>query len=96
MKKDIEPGEELYSVAAGRFPLAPWKLKRVSDFLEGLEGFRGVHFVEDGRSLLFFDGLNNAKIARNLIEAQGNDAGRNICLWRIADDGVPEFVEGAE
>ena len=47
-------------------------------------------------TLLFFESLNDAKVARNVIRAEGGAAGDNICLWRITGDGVPEFVGGAD
>ena len=93
--RKLMPGDEIYSVAIGAMPLAPWKMKRVVDFLSDLEGMVAVH-PEGDRNLLFFDTLNHAKAARTLIEAEGNKGGTNICLFRIGADGVPEFVEGAD
>lgn len=93
--RKLMPGDEIYSVAIGAMPLAPWKMKRVVDFLSDLEGMVAVH-PEGDRNLLFFDTLNHAKAGRNLIEAEGNKCGTNICLFRIGADGVPEFVEGAD
>lgn len=90
---ELKPGEELYSVAAGDLPLAPWKLRPIGGFLKTLDGFRAMHPVPTGGTLLFFDAEQNAKVARNRLEAEGNGCGRNICKWNVANDGVPEFDE---
>lgn len=97
MRRDdlFSPGTELYSVAVGALPFLPWRRRYAVDRLSSLAGFAAIHPMGSA-TLLFFESLNDAKVARNVIRAEGGAAGDNICLWRITGDGVPEFVGGAD
>lgn len=70
---------KLWAVGSGE--VKPW-IKASRDavkYIKGLDGFRGVHIVpNDGRTMWLFDTLNNAKIARNLMESQGIVCGKHI------------------
>ncbi len=62
-------------------------MKRVKELLDGLEGLIAVtpHYPEG--TLLYFETLNQAKVARNKVEAAGpNPCGRHIMLCEISDD----------
>lgn len=49
----------------------------MAEILEGCEGLLGVH-PEWPRTVAAFDTLNNAKVARNRMEAAGRPCGKNI------------------
>ena len=92
MNVELEPGRELWAVASGQ--LKPWRRasRDAVKYMGGLDGFVGVHIIPgDGRTLWYFDTLNNAKGARNLMRAKGIPVGVNISRWIVGADGVPEI-----
>lgn len=86
---------KIYSVAVGVFNPLKKASRDATKFISKLEGLYGVHVVPDGRTLIFFKTLNDAKRARNRMTAEGIKSGNNICRFNVAADGVPEF-EGVE
>ena len=89
--------KQWYAIAAGE--VKPWRKasREAAKYISTLEGFQGVHpfhHPEKGHvTLWFFATENDAKRARNLMQAKGIVCGRNISRWNIGDDGVPEFDE---
>lgn len=70
---------ELWTVATGN--VVPWnkKSREALNFIKNLEGFVGAQPHYPYGTLWFFDSENNAKIARNLMQAKGILCGKNIC-----------------
>lgn len=87
---ELEPGKRIYSVATGRMNPFIKASRDAATFIGAMDGLVGVHVVEDGRMLWFFDSLNHAKVARNLARAEGIECGSVIGRFTIAEDGVPE------
>ena len=70
-------------------------MKQVKELLDSLEGLIAVtpHWPEG--TLLFFETINQAKVARNIIEAKGpNRCGRHIMLCEISDDRQNVSITG--
>jgi len=74
-----------YTVAVGNAPM-PWASRKVKKsaekafkFIAKLEGFVGVHPVPPRGTLCLFRTENDAKIARNKMNAEGIQTGDNIC-----------------
>ncbi len=79
-----EKGVKVYvfGIGLGTDPLwNPVKAKKeveaMAEILNGCEGLMGVHPIWPN-TLAAFDSLNNAKIARNRMEAAGRPCGKNI------------------
>lgn len=81
----------VWSVATGCANPFSRKSREAVDFIKTLDGFVGVHPAHPNGTLWFFDSKNNAKGARNLMEAQGILTGRNICRGWI--DGETLHME---
>jgi len=92
---NLKPGSTVYSVATGRVSIFSKASRDAVKYVSKLDGIIGVN-VHDDFTLWFFDSANNAKMARNLMEDKGIACGKNICEFRVADDGVPEMVGGIE
>ncbi len=60
--------------------------KRVAKFLKALDGLVAItpHYPQG--TLLFFETLNAAKVARNRFEAEGNACSAHIMHAEIGDD----------
>lgn len=76
---------KVYTVAIGNPPL-PLESREVRKnaekavkFIKGLDGFIGVHPVPPRGTLCLFRTENDAKIARNRMNAEGIQTGDNIC-----------------
>lgn len=54
------------------------KSREAVEYIAVLDGFMGVHTLQDGRNLWIFDTLNHAKAARNLMEREGIVCGKEI------------------
>lgn len=76
-----------------RHPIKAWKTNR---YLDELEGLIGVHLHTRYQTLLIFETLNEAKIARNRIEAMGNAVGRDIMKCEIRNDDTLFVQEVAD
>ena len=78
-----KPNEvEAWTVAIGDIPLPPFVPKATKEalkFISNLDGFYGFHLLPPKGTLCLFDSENNAKRAKNLMEAEGIRTGRNIC-----------------
>lgn len=91
MEAQLKAGQELYSVATGRFNPFLKASRTAVDYMCHLEGFVAVYTEpKHGRLLWFYDTENNAKVARNLAESHGIQCGFNIARFVVAADGVPE------
>lgn len=85
---DQQPKEgevKCYTVAIGNAPM-PWQSRKVKEsakealqFIQKLEGFAGFHPVPPRGTLCIFKTLNNAKAAKNQMDAKGIQTGNNIC-----------------
>lgn len=65
------------------------KQEEALEYIKKLDGFIGVHPIDLWRTLLIFDTLNNAKAARNSLNAKGCPVGQ------VAPMLVPtEYVKG--
>lgn len=74
-----------WTVAVGNLPM-PWHSRKVkksakeaTHYINGLNGFLGFHPCPPDGTLCIFDSENNAKRARNLMNAKGILTGTNIC-----------------
>lgn len=76
----------VWSVAVGNFNPFNKASREAVQFIKGLEGLVAVHPHYPRGTLLLFDSKNNAKGARNLMEAKGIQCGRNICRGCINGD----------
>ena len=88
---------ECYAFGIGGMPnpiLHPRQAKQVSDFLNSLDGMLGIHLVDRYHTLLAFETLNQAKIARNRIKAEGNPVGDHIMNAEISEDRQMITVKG--
>lgn len=100
-RKTLDPGTELFSVATGRVDIMRRESRRASVYISKLEGFLAV-YPTPNHTLWFFDTVNHAKAARNMIRAKGAETGDNICRFIVGEDGIPapcsnkkeEFVVG--
>lgn len=69
----------VYTVAVGNLPVfAKKKTRKALRFIKGLDGFIGVYPYYPHGTLCFFRTLNQAKIAKNMMDAQGIATGFNI------------------
>lgn len=72
--------QECYTVAIPNMPIfANKKVREFIKWIPTLEGFVGVHPHYPDGTLILFKTENNAKAARNLIQAKGVTVGKNIC-----------------
>lgn len=88
---------ECYAFSIGGLPnliLHPKQARQVSDFLNSLDGILGIHMVDRYHTLLAFETLNQAKIARNRIKAEGNPVGDHIMNAEISEDRQMITVKG--
>lgn len=88
-QKTLDPGTELFSIATGRIDIMRKDSRKASEFICKQEGFLAVHPSPE-HTLWFFDSLNHAKAARNMIKAKGAQTGDNICKFIVSADGIPE------
>ena len=88
-QKTLDPGTELFSVATGRIDIMRKDSRKASEFISKQEGFLAVNPLPE-YTLWFFDSLNHAKAARNMMKAKGVQTGDNICKLIISADGIPE------
>lgn len=74
-----------YTVAVGN--VDPFNKRSVAavEYIKTLPGLIGVHPHYPDGTLILFDTENNAKIARNMMNAKGIQTGRNICEVEIDD-----------
>lgn len=78
--------KSVWMVAVGNVnPLSRASRKAV-EFIRGLSGLVAVHPAYPHGTLLLFESKNHAKIARNLMEAEGIKCGKNICKGHIEGD----------
>lgn len=87
---EYEPEERLemdaFVFAVGNLSLSPFKRRENRKFiaiLNNQKGFLGVKPEYPRGTLLFFDTLNNAKGARNILRSKGVDCGDNIVTVKI-------------
>lgn len=93
-KREVMPGDELFSVVTGMPSLFRRRSRRAMDYMATLDGLRGVHIDPSGRGTVwFFATENDAKRGRNMARSKGIQCGDNICRWVVAADGVPELDE---
>lgn len=81
-----EKGVKVYVFAIGHGTDPLWnpvkakkEVEAMAEILKGCEGLMGVHPIWPN-TLAAFDTLNNAKVARNRMEAAGSPCGKNI-MW---------------
>ena len=86
----------VWTVAIGNFNPFKKESREAVKFIKDLEGLVAVHPVYPKGTLLLFDSENNAKGAKNLMEAQGIQCGRNICRGWINGDTLEMFKQPAE
>ena len=80
---------KVYGFAIGQLPhplFHPRQAKKAAEMLKGLDGLKGVHPHPRGATMLFFEELNDAKRARNVIRGTGNAAGNNIMECEANED----------
>lgn len=74
-----------YTVAIGNFNPRMRASVAAIEFIKTLDWLIGVHPEYPRGTILLFHTKNQAKIARNLLELKGIQAGRNICEVEIDD-----------
>ena len=85
-----EPREndiEVWTVAVGCIPtiyiycpfLMPKGVKEAVKYISKLDGFCGLFDMKPHGTLCMFESENKAKIARNMVQAEGIEVGDNIC-----------------
>jgi hypothetical protein len=84
----------VWTVATGCVNPLKEASRQAVDFIKKLDGFVAVHPEYPCGILWLFDSENNAKGARNLMEAQGIQCGRNICRGWI--NGNTLEMEGVD
>ena len=67
-----------YSVAVGNLPMFSKKTKEALQIISDLDGFIGVYPYYPHGTLCIFKTLNQAKIAKNMMDAKGITTGFNI------------------
>ena len=70
-----------YGFVIGQLPhplFHPKQAKKALSMLKELEGLKGLHQHQRGATMLFFDELNQAKRARNVVRGTGNAVGTYI------------------
>lgn len=80
-EKRREDESIVFAIGAGRIaPKLGMKKAQMAamDFINGLDGFIGVHPVSLWRTLLIFDTLNNAKAGLNQMKAKGIGVGQIV------------------
>lgn len=88
----IKPGMNLYSIATGRIDPRRKDSRDAVDLIASQPGFLAIHPSEKG-TLWFFDSLNNAKLARNVLKSEGAEVGNNICRFEVDENGIPDCKE---
>lgn len=80
MKEKPKGVKTIYTVAIGNFsfPLTKDQKKVVDITMKECKGLIAVHPHYPDGTLLFFDTLNNAKEARNILNSYGVQTGSNI------------------
>ena len=86
----------VWTVATGCVNTFKKSSREAVQFITGLEGLVAVHLHYPNGILLLFDSENNTKGARNLMEAQGIQCGRNICRGWINGDTLEMLKQPAE
>ncbi len=87
-----------YCFAIARLPdplWHPFKAKRALEFLNSLPGLKAIHPTYEVGAILIFERLNDAKVSRNRIVAEGNDAGPIMRVdasddWQVITIKLPE------
>lgn len=74
-----------WSVAVGNFDPLQKESREALEYIKGLKGLVGAHPKYPHGTLIFFDTENNAKTARNMMDAKGIQTGRNICELDIGE-----------
>ena len=89
---------KLYTVAVGNAPM-PWHSRKVKKsaeqairFIAKLDGFVGVHPMPPRGTLCLFRTENDAKIARNKMNAEGIKTGNNICECFVDE----KYIQGGD
>lgn len=83
----------VWTVATGNVNPFKKEGREAVKFIKRLKGLVAVHATYPHGTLILFDDLNNAKGARNLMEAKGIQCGQNICRGCI-NEGVLEMGSG--
>ena len=76
---------KVYTVAVGNVNPLSRRSRKAVKFISKLKGLVGVHPHYPDGTLILFDTENNAKIARNEMNAVGIVTGSNICEVEIDD-----------
>lgn len=79
-------GKAVYSVATGVVDMKRKASRNAAKYIASLEGFIALHPAYPRGILWLFDSENNAKSARNMMEAKGIQCGKNICKGTIEGD----------
>lgn len=74
---------KVYTVAVGNVDPTNRRSIKAVEYIAKLKGLVGVHPHYPDGTLILFDTENNAKIARNMMNAKGIQTGRNICEVEI-------------
>lgn len=90
-----EEGDALYSVCVAPVLLGVREARRLKSFLKSMHGFDSVCLLGDPENtfLAFFYTRKSALGGMEFFERRGGyDIGCNVCEWRVASDGEPEYV----
>lgn len=81
-----------WTVAVGNIDPTNRRSRKAVEYIAKLDGLLGVHPHYPDGTLILFDTENNAKTARNMMNAKGILTGRNICEVEIDD----KYAKGAK
>ena len=82
--------KELYSIALGNLPILPWRAKKAIKMIKELKGLVGITPYYPHGTLLYFENVNDAKEARNVLRFKGIVVGTEICKFVKGENG--EYV----
>lgn len=77
---------KVFIFAVGNFPKNPKKMYQALGYIKEQDGMLGIHPCYPDGNLLVWDTLNNAKIAKNNLEAVGIRTANHIMSGTLTDD----------
>ena len=90
-QQQLKPDTTIYSVSTGTIDVFNKSSRHAVQYVSTLEGLLGMTPYQQQGTIWYFDSLNSAKVARNMMESKGIKCGNNICKFHVCDDGVPEM-----
>lgn len=99
----MNENREAYTVAIGKFKMPPTKdQKKIMEMMDNFKGIIGIDPAFDVKwetkrgTVIFFETLNDAKEARNILRAEGVEVGTNILKVEMQIDVTGVTINGGE